>query len=77
MAGSPQPAQQPPQQPPSKPRLLCPVMSYATQQVPCVEHHCAMWLTRDGRCSFAGVNDKIDEGFERLIRAINEVKAKI
>lgn len=77
MAGSPQPSPQPPQQPPAKPRLLCPVMSYATQQVPCVEHHCAMWMARESRCGMVAVNDRIEDGFERLLRAINEIKAKI
>jgi hypothetical protein len=75
MAGTPQP--QPQQQPPAKPRMLCPIMSYATQQVPCVEHHCAVWMTRDQRCGLIAHNDRLDDNFERLLKVINEIKSKI
>ncbi len=73
MAGSPQPQQQPP----AKPRLLCPIMTAPTQQVPCVEQHCALWSARDQRCGMIAHNDRIDDGFERLIKVINEIKSKI
>lgn len=73
MAGSPQP----PQQPASKPRLLCPIMSRSQQQVPCVEHFCALWMPRDTRCGLITHNDRIEDGFERLVRVISDIKSKI
>lgn len=73
MAGTPQAAPPTPQ----KPRLLCPVMSYASQQVPCVEHHCALWSAKDNKCSLITHSDRIEDGFERLIRTLHDIKAKI
>jgi hypothetical protein len=70
MAGSPQPN-------PEKPRLLCPLTSQGPQQMPCVEHHCALWSKRDAQCAMITTNNRIEEGFERLIRMLADIKAKI
>ncbi|MBI6545741.1 MAG: hypothetical protein HY692_03045 [Cyanobacteria bacterium NC_groundwater_1444_Ag_S-0.65um_54_12] len=73
MTGTPQPSPQAAQ----RPRLLCPVMSYAQQQVPCVEQHCALWMKRQAQCGLVTHNERLEDGFEQLIRAVHDIKAKM
>lgn len=56
---------------------VCPIMSYAANQVPCVEKNCALWNAQDGQCAYLSNNSRIADGLDLLIRAINEIKAKL
>lgn len=56
---------------------LCPLMSYATQQAQCVDAQCALWSAQDGHCGMLSGNNRITEGFDRLIQVINDIKVRL
>lgn len=58
---------------------VCPLMSYATQQVPCTPQ-CALWRAADGnggQCGLLSVNDRIVDGFDQLVSTIREIKVRM
>ena len=58
------------------PMQICPLMSYAGNQVPCVREQCALWDKRDEVCGLLGGAIRVQDAVERLHMAINEIKVK-
>jgi hypothetical protein len=56
--------------------LICPLMSYAGNQVDCVREQCALWDKREEMCGLLGGARRIQESVERLDSSINEIKVK-
>ena len=56
--------------------LICPLMSYAANQAPCVREQCAMWDERETRCGVLGTAIRIQDSIQDLTSALNEIKVK-
>ena len=58
---------------------ICPLMSYATQKVDCVQD-CALWRPYDGtggQCGLLSASDRVSEGFNELISIARDIKVKL
>lgn len=55
---------------------ICPLMSYAANQAPCVREQCAMWDKREEACGFMAGAIRIEDSVERMITTLNEIKVK-
>lgn len=55
---------------------ICPLMSYAANQVPCVREQCAFWDTREEVCAHLAGPRRIEDAVERMISTLNEIKVK-
>lgn len=56
--------------------MICPLMSYAANQVSCVREQCAMWDERESRCGVLGTAIRIQDSISDLTYALNEIKVK-
>ena len=56
--------------------MICPLMSYAANQVQCVKEQCALWDDREEACGFLGGPRRIEDAIERLTMAANDIKVK-
>lgn len=56
--------------------MICPLMSYAANQVPCVREQCAMWDKREDCCGFLGIGSRVQDGLSDLVMTLNEIKVK-
>lgn len=58
---------------------ICPLMSYATQKVDCVQD-CALWRPYDGsggQCGLLSVGDRVSEGLNELNSNVRDIKVKL
>ena len=56
--------------------MICPLMSYAANQVPCVREQCAVWDKREDMCGFLGGAVRVQESVTDLVMTLNEIKVK-
>lgn len=56
--------------------MICPLMSYAANQVSCVREQCAMWDDRESKCGVLGTAIRIQDSIQDLTYALNEIKVK-
>ena len=56
--------------------MICPLMSYAANQVSCVREQCAMWDERENKCGILGTAIRIQDSIQDLTYALNEIKVK-
>lgn len=55
---------------------ICPLMSYAANQVQCVREQCAMWDKREEACGFLAVGARVQDSISDLTMTLNEIKVK-
>lgn len=56
---------------------ICPLMSYANQKAECAQDQCAIFNAREGQCGLLSPSTRIEEGFDRLISAINDIRVRL
>lgn len=56
--------------------MICPLMSYAANQVACVREQCAWWDERESRCAVLSTPIRIQDAVSDLTYALNEIKVK-
>ena len=56
--------------------MICPLMSYAANQVPCAGDQCAMWDKRENACGFLGIGIRVQDSISDLVSTLNEIKVK-
>lgn len=56
--------------------MICPLMSYAANQVECVRQECAIWDKREDCCGFLSVGQRVENSLERITSTMNEIKVK-
>lgn len=56
--------------------MICPLMSYAANQVSCVREQCAVWDSREEKCGFLAGGIRVQDSVQDLVMALNEIKVK-
>lgn len=56
--------------------MICPLMSYAANQVPCARENCAIWDKREEACGFLGVGIRVQDSLMDIVSTMNEIKVK-
>jgi hypothetical protein len=56
---------------------MCPLISYANQKADCVLEQCALYHVRDGQCGLLSPSKRVEEGFDRLVTAINDIRVRL
>ena len=56
--------------------LICPLMSYAANQAPCVRDQCAMWDGREEKCGVLSTPIRVQDAINDLVSTLNEIKVK-
>lgn len=56
--------------------MICPLMSYAANQVPCAREQCAMWDKREDSCGFLGIGIRVQDSISDLVSTLNDIKVK-
>ena len=56
--------------------MICPLMSYAANQVQCVKEECAVWDKREQACGMVSVGQRVQDGLIDLVNTLNEIKVK-
>ncbi|MNS58272.1 hypothetical protein D3C72_911870 [compost metagenome] len=56
--------------------MICPLMSYAANQVSCVREQCAWWDDRETKCGVLGIGIRVQDSIQDLTYALNEIKVK-
>lgn len=56
---------------------ICPLMSYAANQVPCVKDQCAIWDAREEACGYLSGPRRIESAVDMLVRSVDDIKVKI
>lgn len=55
---------------------ICPLMSYAANQVPCVREQCALWDKREEVCGLLGSALRIQDALQDVVATMNDIKVK-
>ncbi len=55
---------------------VCPIMSFAQSRVECGSENCALWDKQYDCCSLKSTGERVGDGFESLVRALNEIKGR-
>lgn len=56
--------------------MICPLMSYAANQVQCARENCAIWDKREEQCGFLAVSTRVEDSMRDLTATLNEIKVK-
>lgn len=56
---------------------MCPLMSYANQKAECTHDQCALYNARENQCGLLSPSTRIEDGFDRLISAINDIRVRL
>lgn len=56
---------------------ICPLMSYAANQVPCVQKECAVWDEREEACAYLSGPRRIQDAVDMLVRSVDDIKVKL
>lgn len=56
--------------------MICPLMSYAANQVPCVREQCAVWDKREEVCGFLAGGIRVQDSISDLVSTLNDIKVK-
>lgn len=56
--------------------MICPLMSYAANQVPCAREQCAMWDKREDACGFLALGHRVQDSIQDLVMTLNDIKVK-
>lgn len=56
--------------------MICPLMSYAANQVQCVGDQCAVWDKREQACAFLAGPIRVEDAFRDMTSTLNEIKVK-
>jgi hypothetical protein len=55
---------------------ICPFMSYAMNQVPCLREQCAVWDAREEACAMVGGPVRITDALRDVVDTMNDIKVK-
>ncbi|GEM_PF-4420517 len=56
---------------------MCPLISYANQKAECIQDQCALYKADDSQCGLLSPGNRIEEGFDRLVSAINDIRVRL
>ncbi|MOA57804.1 hypothetical protein D3C78_1820490 [compost metagenome] len=56
---------------------MCPLISYANQKAECVHGDCALYNAKEEQCGLLSPSTRIEEGFDRLVSAINDIRVRL
>ncbi|MEB3328871.1 MAG: hypothetical protein VKQ33_06530 [Candidatus Sericytochromatia bacterium] len=56
--------------------MICPLMSYAANQVACAREQCAMWDKREETCGVLATGLRIQDSLLDLVNTLNDIKVK-
>lgn len=56
---------------------MCPLMSYANQKADCVRADCALFNAKEEQCGLLSPSTRIEDGFDRLVGAINDIRVRL
>ena len=56
--------------------MICPLMSYAANQVQCVRDQCAIWDKREEACGFIAGAIRVEDALRDVTSTMNEIKVK-
>ena len=56
--------------------MICPLMSYAANQVECARENCAIWDRREEACGFLAVASRVEDSVRDINMTLNEIKVK-
>ncbi|MNK45820.1 hypothetical protein D3C87_645910 [compost metagenome] len=56
---------------------MCPLISYANQKAECVHADCAIYNAKEEQCGLLSPSNRIEEGFDRLVAAINDIRVRL
>lgn len=56
---------------------MCPLISYANQKADCVQEQCALYHAGDAQCGLLTPGKRVEEGFDRLVAAINDIRVRL
>lgn len=56
--------------------MICPLMSYAANQVSCAKDQCAIWDKREEACGFLSVATRVEDSVRDMTMTLNEIKVK-
>jgi hypothetical protein len=56
--------------------MICPLMSYAANQVACAREQCAMWDKREEACGVLATGMRIQDSILDLVNTLNDIKVK-
>lgn len=55
---------------------ICPFMSYAMNQVPCLREQCAVWDEREQACGMISGAWRVQDSLRDVVDTMNEIKVK-
>ena len=56
---------------------MCPLISYANQKAECIHDQCALFNASENQCGLLSPSNRIEEGFDRLVAAINDIRVRL
>lgn len=56
--------------------MICPLMSYAANQTPCVKEGCGFWDAREECCAVLSSPRRIQDSVRDLVDVLNDIKVR-